>query len=157
MAKARIVGHPIVMGTSVWFFLRTQPGEFRRLTLRTAEGFFRGDRQLSADPDGLVKYAQVVVNIAHRHAVEVLSVGFFQCRTLPDGTLDPEHWREITAATSEAAFGGLQLSKPTPGVVRAEHQFAKRRLAHLSQWAPTRDDLTALHGLVNRSAGRDLL
>jgi hypothetical protein len=61
------------------------------------------------------------------------------------------------AALPEAAFGWLQLSKPPPGVVGAEHRFAKRRLDHLNTWKPTQDDLSKLRRLVNRKAGREIL
>jgi hypothetical protein len=56
-----------------------------------------------------------------------------------------------------ATFGWLQLDKPPPGVVEAEHRFAQRRLAHLSQWQPTKAEFRRLQDLVNRRAGRELL
>ncbi len=56
-----------------------------------------------------------------------------------------------------SAFGWLQLTKPPPGVVGAEHRFAKRRLEHLSTWKPTQDELSKLRGLVNHKAGREIM
>lgn len=64
-------------------------------------------------------------------------------------TLDRRHFNDIMAAGTEAAFGWLQLSKPPPGVVTAEHKFAKRRLEHLGQGKPTRSELVLLRDLVN--------
>lgn len=104
-----------------------------------------------------MRYAQVIVSLEDRRAVEVLRVGFFQYRALADGTLDREHFSEIMAVVPEAAFGWLQLSKPPPGVVGAEHKFAKRRLEHLSHWKPTQDEHALLRDLVNRKAGREIM
>jgi hypothetical protein len=57
----------LVMGVSAWLFLR-----------RTADAFiFKGGR-IPADAEGFVRYAQVIVSLRDRHAVEVLRVGFFQ-------------------------------------------------------------------------------
>jgi hypothetical protein len=61
------------------------------------------------------------------------------------------------AAVPKAALGWLQLTKPPPGVVGAEHRFAKRRLEHLSTWKPTQDELSKLRGLVNHKAGREIM
>lgn len=101
--------------------------------------------------------AQVIVNLRNGRAEEVLRVGFFQYRALEDGRLDRKHFREIMAAVPEAAFGWLHFSTPPPGVVAAEHKFAKRRLEHLSSWKPTQDELSKLRSLVNRKAGREFL
>jgi hypothetical protein len=113
--------------------------------------------RLPADAEGFVRYAQVIVNLENRRAVEVLRVGFFQYRALKDGRLDRGHFRQIMATVSEAAFGWLQLSKPPAGVVGAEHRFAKRRLERLSTWKPTRDELSKLRSLVNHKAGREIM
>jgi hypothetical protein len=145
------------MGVSAWCFLRPRPGELRPLAQSTAEAFISDEGRLPVDAEGFVRYAQVIVSLEARRAVEVLRVGFFQYRALPDGTLDREHFREIMAAVPEAAFGWLQLSKPPPGVVGAEHKFAKRRLEHLSHWKPTRAELATLRELVNRKAGREIM
>lgn len=145
------------MGVSAWFFLRPRLGELRPLSQRAAEAFIPDGGRLPADAEGFVRYAQVIVSLQDRRALEVLRVGFFQYRALPDGTLDREHFQEIMAAVPEAAFGWLQLSKPPPGVVGVEHKFAKRRLDHLSHWKPTRGELESLRELVNRRAGREIM
>ncbi len=121
------------------------------------EDFVCKHGRLPVDAEGFVRCAEVIVNLNDRRAVEVLRVGFHQYRALEDGTLDSKHFGEIMAAIPEATFGSLPLSKPTPGVVGAEHRFAKRRLEHLSQWKPTQDDLSKLRSLVNRKAGRDIM
>jgi hypothetical protein len=147
----------LVMGVSAWVFLRPRPGELHPLAQRTADAFiFKGGR-IPADAEGFVRYAQVIVSLRDRHAVEVLRVGFFQYRALPDGSLDREHFDEIMAVVPEAAFGWLQISKPPAGVIGAEHRFAQRRLDHLSQWKPTRAEFVKLRELVNRKAGRVIM
>lgn len=97
------------------------------------------------------------MSLQNRRAVEVLRLGFFQYRALKNGTLDRRHFDEIMRTVPEAALGWLQFSSPPPGVVSAEHRFAKRRLEHLSQWTPTKAELRLLAELVNRKAGRELL
>jgi hypothetical protein len=71
--------------------------------------------------------------------------------------LDRKHFRKVMEAVPEAAFGWLQVDTPPPGVVAAEHRFAKRRLEHLSTWKPAREDLATLRDLVNQKAGRELM
>ncbi len=75
---------------------------------------FYGTGRLPADADGVVRFAEVIVSLDHRRAVEVLRVGSFQYRALVDGKLDREHLREIMAVTSEAAFGRLRAVTPAP-------------------------------------------
>ena len=145
------------MGASVWTFLRRQPGELRPVAQRAVEQFISKAGCLPGDAEGFVRYVQVVVNLQNRRATEVLHVGFFQYRVLRNGRLDRKHFREIMAAVPEAAFGWLQLTKPPPGVVGAEHRFAKRRLEHLNTWKPTRDELSKLRVLVNHKAGREIM
>ena len=145
------------MGVGAWFFLRRQPGELCPLTQSAVEAFISKGGRLPADTEGFVRYAQVVVSLQNRRAVEVLQLGFFQYRALKDGTLDRSHFDEILRTVPEAAFGWLQLSRPAPGVVPAEYRFAKRRLEHLSQWKPTKAELRLLGELVNQKAGRELL
>jgi hypothetical protein len=41
--------------------------------------------------------------------------------------------------------------------VNAAHEFAQRRLDHLTRWTPTEAEVEVLRGLVNRKARRDLL
>ncbi|MHB1844744.1 MAG: hypothetical protein ACYCWW_07915 [Deltaproteobacteria bacterium] len=147
------------MGLSVWFFLRPRPGELRPLAQRAAEAFITDGGRLPVDGEGFVRYAQVTVRLEARHAVEVLRCGFFQYRALPDGTLDRDHFQQIMTAIPEAAFGWLELEivKRPPGVVGAEHRFAKRRLEHLSHWKPTRRELAVLRELVNHKAGCEIM
>jgi len=145
------------MGARAWFFLRPQAGELHSLARNTVEDFFFRDGRLSADQEGFVRFAEVVVLLEDRRAVEVLRVGYFQHRTRADGTLDREHHREVMAAAGESAFGHLPFPKPPPGVVGVEHKFAQRRLDHLSRWTPTPAEVVKLRELVNRRAGREIM
>ncbi len=145
------------MGASVWSFLRPRPGELCPVAQRAVEDFLSNAGRLAADADGFVRYAQVIVNLQNRRAVEVIRVGFFQYRALKDGMLDRRHFSEIMAAVPEAAFGWLRRSQPLSGVVGAEHRFAKRRLEHLSTWKPAPSELSKLRGLVNSKAGREIM
>jgi hypothetical protein len=145
------------MGVCVWTFLRSGPGELFPIAQRAVDDFHAKTGRLAADEEGFVRYAQVIVYLENRRAVAVLRVGFFQYRALEDGRIDPEHFGEILATAHEATFGWLQLNKPPRGVVTAEHQFAKRRLHHLSTWKPTADDLSNLRDLVNRKAGQEIM
>jgi hypothetical protein len=145
------------MGVSVWCFLRAGSGELRPLAQRALDDFISGVGRLPPDAEGLVRFAEVVVMLDHRHAVEVLRKGFFQHHALRDGSLDQRRFKEYLAVIPEAALGGLRLPKPTPAVIPAEHTFAKRRLENLSHWKPTPADHAALRELVNRKAGRELL
>ena len=155
--RGKISDACLVMGARVWFFLRPRPGELRSLAQNTVEDFFFRDGRLPADEEGFVRYAEVVVLLEDRRAVEVLRVGYFQDRTRADGMLDRERHREVMAAAGEAAFGHLSFSKPPPGVIGAEHKFARRRLDHLSRWKPTRAEVMKLRELVNRKAGREIM
>jgi hypothetical protein len=145
------------MGASVWSFLRPQPGELCPVAQRALDAFLSKAGRLPADAEGFVRYAQVIVNLKNRRAVEVLRVGFFQYRVLKDGRLDRGYFSQIVAAVPEAALGWLQLSKPPPGVVHAEHRFAKRRLEQMNTWKPTPDELSKLRRLVNHKAGREIM
>lgn len=147
----------LVMGVSVWSFLRPRPGELHPVTQSAVEAFISGGGRLPADADGFVRYAQVIVSLRDRRAVEVLRVGLFQYRALTDGTLDREHFREIMAVIPQAAFGWVGVSQSPPRVVGAEHKFAQRRLDHMSRWKPTRAEQANLRELVNRRAGRDII
>jgi hypothetical protein len=145
------------MGVSARSFLRPRPGELHPLAQSTAEAFISKGGRIPADAEGFVRYAHVIVSLRDRQAVEVLRVGFFQYRALPDGSLDRQHFDEIMAVAPEAAFGWLGGSKARPGVIEAEDKFAKRRLEHLSQWKPTNAELVKLRELVNRKAGREIM
>ena len=145
------------MGVTTWFFLRPRPGELRPLAQSAAGTFIFEGGRLPADAEGFVRYAEVIVSLHDRRAVEVLRVGFFQHRALADGTLDREHFREIMAIVPEAVFGWLELSKPPRGVIAARHKFARRRLENMSEWKPTRGELATLRDLVNRKAGREIM
>ena len=145
------------VGASVWTFLRPLPGELHAVTQCAVNEFLRSEGRLSADAEGHVRCAQVVVKLENRQAVQVLRVGFYQYRALMNGRLDRRHFRKVMAVVPEVAFGGLQLTKPKAGVVSAEHRFAKRRLDYLSLWKPTHGDLSKLRELVNLKAGRDIM
>jgi hypothetical protein len=145
------------MGVSVWTFLRSKPGELSPVAQRAVDAFFANSGRLVADEEGLVRYAQVVVNLEHRRAVEVLRIGFFQYRALDDGRIDPAHSREVMATVQEAVFGEIQLTKPPPGLVSAESRFARRRLQHMNMWKPTPGELAKLRILVNNRAGRKVM
>lgn len=145
------------MGVSVWTFLRPGSGDLHTVTYRAVDDFLFEAGPLPVDEDGFVRNAQLIVKLENRRAMEVLRVGFYQCRALKDGRLDRRHFGKIMEAVPEAAFGWLQVNKPPPGVVVAEHKFAKRRLEHLSTWKPTQDDLSTLRDLVNLKAGREIM
>ena len=127
------------------------------MSQRAMDGFISGSGRLQADAEGFVRYAQVIVNLKNRRAVEVLRVGFYQHRARKDGKLDRKHFEEVLDAAAEATFGWLPLEVPPQGVIPAEHEFAKRRLEHLSTWKSTPDDLATLRDLVNRKAGREIM
>ncbi len=112
----------------------------------------RASIRILADPT-----CNVVTFSPWKRSAYPITDGFFQYRALKNGKLDRRHFREIMAAAPEAAFGWLQLTKPPPGVVGAEHRFAKRRLEHLSTWKPRQDELSKLRGLVNSKAGREIV
>lgn len=145
------------MGVRTWFYLRPRPGELRPLALGRVDDFFSRGGRLPVDEEGWVQYAEVMVLLEDRHPVEVVRLAYFQCRAHADGTLDRRHYMELMATAGEAASGALSLSEPPPGVVSAEHRFAKRRLEHLSRWKPTKAEVALLRDFVNRRAGRDLL
>jgi hypothetical protein len=145
------------MGVRVWTFLRSTPGEIIPVAQRAVDAFFANTGRLAADQEGLVRYAEVIVNLENRRAVEVLRVGFFQYRAREDGRIDLDHSREVMATVQEASLGRLQLTKPPPGVVDAGSRFAKRRLQHLNTWKPTQGELAKLRRLVNGKAGRGIL
>jgi hypothetical protein len=145
------------MGVSVWTFIRPRAGDLRLVSQRAVDEFISNAGRLPVDDEGFVRYAQVVVNLEMRRAVEVLQVGFYQYRALKNGKLDRKHLKAVMATIGEAAFGGLRLDPPPPGVVAAEHKFAKRRLDHLSTWKPTHDDLAKLRDVVNHKAGREVM
>lgn len=150
-------GDVVRMGLSTWFFIRPRPGELRPVALRRIEDFFNGDGQLPADDEGRVQYAEVMVRLEDRRAVEVVRLSYFQCRAQADGTLDRQHYMAMTATALEAASRGIISPQPTPGVVDAEHRFAQRRFDHLSRWAPSKAEEELLRVLVNRKARRELL
>ncbi|MBI5536043.1 MAG: hypothetical protein HY898_25205 [Deltaproteobacteria bacterium] len=145
------------MGVSVWTFIRPRAGELHPVSQRAVDEFLSSAGCLPADDEGFVRYSQVVVNLEMRRAVEVLQVGFYQYRALKNGKLDRKHFSAIMAAAPEAALGALRITEPPPGVVAAEHRFAKRRLEHLGTWKPTQDDLAKLRELVNHKAGRKIM
>jgi hypothetical protein len=145
------------MGVTLWYFLRPRPGELRPQPRAAVEDFFFHGGPLPAGEGGFARYIEVLVRLHHRKAVEVLRVGAFQYRVLSDGTLDREHLNEIMALAGNVVLGRLSLFKPPPGVIEAEHRFAKRRLEHVGEWKPTRTELAMLRELVNRKAGRQLM
>lgn len=104
-----------------------------------------------------MQYAEVMVRLEDRQAVEVVRLSYFRYQAQADGTLDRRSYMEMMATAGEAAFGGSSLKKAPPGVVNAEYRFAQRRLDHLSRWIPTKDEVEILRGLVNRRARRELL
>jgi len=145
------------MGVSVWTFLRAQPGKLRLVSQRAVNEFISNAGRLPADDEGFVRYVEVVVNLENRRAVEVLRIGFYQHRVLENGKLDRKHFRAVMATVGEVAFGGLRITEPQPGVVAAEHRFAKRRLDHLSTWKPKEEDIAELRDVVNHKAGREIM
>ncbi|MCC6808571.1 MAG: hypothetical protein IT381_14190 [Deltaproteobacteria bacterium] len=145
------------MGFGGWCFLRARPGELRPIARRAIDAFFFDGGRLPPDADGFVRYAEVIVKLEDRRAVEVARVGFIQHQTIKDGRLDRKHLREVMASAAESAFGGLKLFPRAAGVVSAEHKFAKRRLQNLSQWVPNEDERRLLRELVNQKAGKQIM
>ncbi len=145
------------MGARVWSFLRPRPGELRPLAQSALDAFFFREGRLPADEDGFVCYFEVVVLFNVRRAVEVIRVSCFRHRALKNGTLDRRRLMEMMSTVGEAAFGHLTFSKSPPGVIQAEHKFARRRLDRISRWTPTRGELAKLRDLVNRRAGHEIM
>ena len=63
------------MGVSVWTFLRSKPGEIFPVAQRAMDDFLDNTGRLPADEEGFVRYAQVIVNLENRRAVEILRIG----------------------------------------------------------------------------------
>lgn len=146
-----------VMGISVWYFVRSQPGEFRALTSRAADQFFSdAGGRFPPDADGLVRYAQVCVDMENRRAVALRRVDFLQTRANEDGSIDRDYERKVMHDVVPVVMGGLLPSDSPAGVIDAEPKFAQRRLDHMTKWTPTKEDLESLRRLVNHKAGRDI-
>jgi hypothetical protein len=140
-----------------WSFLRPQPGELRPLAQTAVDAFFFHGGRLPRDEDGFVRYVEVIVLLENRRVVDVLRISFIQHRALADGTLDRGHIQEVMAAAGEVVLGNVTLSKPAPGIIGAEHRFARRRLEHMGQWKPRPDEQAKLRDLVNHRARRKVL
>ena len=145
------------MGLATWYFLRRRPGEVEPLTRKAFEAFFFDGRKLPVSDDGYVRHVQVIVELDERRAVEVLDVGFFQYRALKDGTIDQDSRMELMRNAGMVIGGRLAVEETPPGVIQADHRFAKRRLEHLQNWEPTDADLAVLRELVNRRAKARLM
>jgi hypothetical protein len=143
------------MGLALWYFLCARPGELRPLPLAQVDAFFSSGGRLP-DDNGVVRYLEVVVQFEDRKAVEVLRITGSQHRVIADGTLDRQHLGEVMALAGEAALGGV-LAFKRPGVIDAEHRFARRRLEHVGPWKPSQVELALLRTLVNRKAGRTIM
>ncbi|MFH0901089.1 MAG: hypothetical protein V2A73_10705 [Pseudomonadota bacterium] len=122
------------------------------ITTTKMNAFFDGKGRIPPDDEGFVRFVQVVVRLENRRAVEVLRFTCSKHRARRDGKLDEGHLHEIMVLMSEAASGGLTLTKTPPGEVHAEHRFALRRLEHIGTWQPTSTERATLRGLVNRRA-----
>jgi len=145
------------MGMSVWYFVRPRHGEFRAVSTREADRFLSdAGGRIEPDADGLVRYAQVCVDMENRRAVALVRVDFLQSRADEDGAIDRDHLREVMQVVPVVMSGVLPSDSPA-GVVDAEPKFAKRRLDHLTRWTPTNDELADLRRLVNDKAGRDIM
>jgi hypothetical protein len=145
------------MSVRVWHFLRPQPGELRPVPRTCVEAFVLRGGRLSPDGEGFVRFVQVIVRLEQRRAaVEVLQVDGFQYRATGDGRLDKGHFQEIAALVAQAAFGGLTIEKPAPGLIGAEHRFAKRRLHHEHRWQLTDREVKVLRALVNQRARSEI-
>ena len=145
------------MGATLWYFLRLRPGELRSVPTTKVNAFFERGGVLPAGEDGFVRYAEVVVLVHERRAVEVTRVGYFKYQVAADGTLNESHLRAVAQSAGEAALGQLGGLAVPPGVVQAGHIFARRRMEHLNFWKPTGSDETALRELVNARAGGRLM
>jgi len=103
-----------------------------------------------------VRYAQVIVNLENRRAVEVPAHRFLPVPRAQGTQAQPQTLREIIAALPGAAFGWLQLSSHRR-VVSCGAQVREASLDQLNTWKPTQDDLSKLRSLVNRKAGREIM
>jgi hypothetical protein len=145
------------MGISVWYFVRPRPGKFRALSARAADQFFaNAGGRIAPDADGLVRYAQVCVDMENRRAVALRRVDFLQTRANEDGSIDRDFEHKVMHEVVPVAMGGLLPSSSPGGVIDAEPQFAKRRLDHMTKWTPTNKDIEALRRVMNHKAGRDI-
>ena len=102
---------------------------------------------------GIARYVEVIVEMEDCKAAEVVRFGGFQYRVDADAKLDPQHLGEVMALAGQVVLGGALTTELRPGVVAAEHRFAKRRLEHVSRWRLADAQLALLRALVNRKAG----
>ncbi len=142
------------VGVTVWFFHRVRPGQLRPWPLRRFEAFSRGDQPMAPGPDGFVEYAQVVVELENRRAVDIGRVGFFKHRVTAEGKFDRDHLFDVMATATEVISGPMIGVAAEPGIIEAGHRFAPRRLENLSHWKPSDAERRALRELVNARARR---
>ena len=94
----------------------------------------------------------VGVNAAYHGSRKDLHDGLVnEVENFVDAVMHPDATAGITA------FGGISLSDTPPGVIKAEHRFAQRRLEHMQNWEPTEADIKALRELVNHRAKAGLM
>ena len=129
---------------TVWYFIRTAPGELDTVALTAFEAFAESDGKLSPSADGFVRYAEVVVETMQQSAVRVVSAFFGQMRANGDGSRNEEHHAE----SMRAAVASLDAESAA---------LASLRYRHLSVWEPTSADHAKLRELVNAKAHRELM
>ncbi len=144
-----------LMTPTAWYFLRLGPGELRSIPRARVDAFFDRGGVLPFGEDGFVRYAQLIVLLQERRAVEVERIGYFKYRVLDDGRLDVEHRHAVLRVTSEAMCGPVGAADTD--VVEAGHRFARRQMEHLNSWKPTDSDLIVLRDLVNKRAATKLM
>lgn len=137
---------------ALWFFLRTSPGELRRISNPSMQRFLVGERPLRDDGDGFVRCIGMSLEMQNRKPAQVQRVWFSKIRVREDGRVDPHHRHETVKLAQAKTSHGAH-----PTVVAATHRFAARRLSHMREWHPEERDLTALRAVVNTRAGKEML
>lgn len=132
---------PRLMSTTIWYFLRTAPGELDAVALSAFEAFAVRDGKLRPSADGYVRYVEVVVEMTQHSPVRLVSASFRQMRANDDGSRSEAH----AADAMRAAVASLDTKT---GSVSYDH---------LSVWEPTSADQAKLRELVNAKAHRELM
>lgn len=132
----------------VWLYRRTAPGEFVAIPIKTWDRWTYGKQALPPSDDGFVWYVTLTVSMLSRKVIEVGAFNFSKARVNSRG-LHTEKMRRDDMALALNSAWPLDRTEASDAVVDAANRFALRRL----RWKPTAADLRALHDIVNRRAG----
>ena len=122
------------------------------IAIRTWDQWAYGSVALPPSDDGFVWYVTLTVWTASRKVIEVERVNFSKARVNAAGFHDEKMKLEEMAVALNSIWP-IERTNAAAGVVEAENRFAQRRL----RWKPTAADLRALHDIVNRRAGRQVM